>query len=179
MPYNLPNFDVQRISIGPAIIYVGAAGQTPTIDLGAVYEADLKITAEDAKFFAGSPAGLQWRQTKKVEATLTVKGLEWNLSTWQKTLGGYFGEEGNVETLYATGDIVDSMSLRAVHQTPSGGTIIIDFFKALPSSAPEVTFGFSPHQIPFTFSAVVAKYDFAGNALPANTMFKIVFQKPA
>ncbi|MEM4720577.1 MAG: hypothetical protein QXT73_00770 [Candidatus Methanomethylicaceae archaeon] len=179
MPYNLPAFNTQRISIGPAIIYIGQAGQTPTVDLGAVYEAELRFSAEETEFYAGAPSGLQWRRSRHLKATLTVKGLEWRLDSLQKAIGGLYAEEGDVEVLYATGDISEAVSLRAIHQMPSGGTIIIDFFRAIPTGYPDISFGYSPHQLPFTFSALVSKYDFEGNPLPSNTFFKLVFQKPS
>ncbi len=36
MPYNLPQFDTNRMSIGPCVLYIGPSGTTPTVDVGAV-----------------------------------------------------------------------------------------------------------------------------------------------
>lgn len=183
MPYNLPGYNVKRISIGPANIYIGVAGATPTIDLGAVYESTLKITSEEDKFYGGAPSNLKWRRAKHVEVSVIVKGLEWNLSTLQTAFGGYFSsnEAGGylTETYYATGDVSTAISLRLIHQTPSGGTLTFDMFKAVPMGFSDVSFGYAVHQLPYSFSAINSKYDYAGNALPSNTMFKIVFETPS
>jgi hypothetical protein len=181
MPTNLPNFDVQRLSIGPAVIYFGAAGTTPTTDLGAVRGADLKIAIETTKFLVGMPAVPSWYRFKAAEITLTVKGLEWNLNKIRRAIGGYYLEttQGNLytETLYGNFEFVDPLSLRLVHATPYGSTIIVDIFQALPGGADQYSFGYNVHEIPYVWHAVSTTYDWAGNALPPNTPYKITFQQ--
>jgi hypothetical protein len=181
MPINLPNFDVQRLSIGPAVIYFGAAGTTPTTDFGAVRDSTLKIAIETTKFLVGMPAVPSWYRFKSVEVTLTVKGLEWNLDKIRHAIGGYYLDvtQGslNTQTLYGSFEFVDPLSLRLVHLTPYGATITIDIYQALPGGSDQFAFNYNVHEIPYNFHAVSTMYDWGGNALPPNTPYKITFQR--
>lgn len=182
MPTNLPQFNTKRFSIGPAVMYLGVAGVAPTVDLGAVYEVAVKVTAENNKFLLGVPAVPQWYRFKTIEVTLTVKGLEWNLETIRKVMGGYYLQEtvGNtdVQTLYGTFEYVDPFSIRVLHKTPAGGTITLDVFRALPGGGGDFSFGQKVHEIPYTFHAISSPLDFEGNALPPNTAFKLKLETP-
>jgi len=181
MPLNLPQYDVTRLSIGPSIIYIGSALTTPTTDLGAVTSAEVKVNVELNKFFSGSPAVPHWYHFKNAEVSLSVKGLEWNLDKLRQVTGGYFYSETAggfiTETLYGTFEFVESLSLRLVHQTPSGATLILDIFEAVPGGSVDLRFAANTHEIPYVFYAVTATTDFAGNTLPPNTAFKLVYQK--
>lgn len=182
MPINLPQFNVKRFSIGPAIMYLGAPGVVPNTDLGAVTEVAVKIATESNKFLLGVPASPQWYRFKTVEVSLSVKGLEWNLDTIRKVMGGYYLQEtvGNtdVQTLFGTFEYVDSFSIRVLHKTPAGGTITLDIFRALPGGGFDVSFGSKVHEIPYTFHAISSTTDFDGNALPPNTSFKLKLETP-
>ena len=181
MPINLPNFDIRRLSIGPAIIYYGIAGTTPTLDLGAIRGAELKIAIETTKFLVGMPAVPSWYRFKSVEVTLTVKGLEWNLDKLRRSIGGYFldvtQDNLHTETLYGSFEFVDPVSLRMVHVTPYGATLMVDIYQAIPGGSDQLAFNYNVHEIPYTFHAVSSTYDWGGNALPPNTPYKITFQQ--
>jgi hypothetical protein len=182
MPMNLPQYNVKRFSIGPATMLLGVAGVLPTVDIGGVDEVAIKITAESNKFLLGVPAVPQWYRFKTVEVVLTVKGIEWNLDSIRKVMGGYLLEEtiGNtdVQTLYGTFEYVDAFSIRVLHVTPAGGTLTMDVFQALPGGGADFTFGTKVHEIPYTFHAIASSYDFDGNALPPNTAFKLKLETP-
>ncbi len=182
MPVNLPQYDTRRLSIGPAILYIGTAGSTPTVDLGAVQDSSIKVTAELTKFMLGVPAVPQWYRFKTVEVTLTVKGLEWNLDKIRQVIGGYYLTETvgstDVQTLYGTFEYVEPFSIRLIHQTPSGGTLTVDIFEALPGGGADLGFGSKVHEIPYTFHAISSSHDFEGNALPPNTAFKMKLETP-
>ena len=181
MPINLPQYDVQRLSIGPGVIYFGAAGVTPTVDFGAIHGADLKVTIEMTKFLVGMPAVPSWYRFKSVEVALTIKGLEWNLYKIKQAIGGWYlsQTQGNLytETLYGNFEFADPLSIRIVHATPSGATLTVDIYQAMPGGADQFSFQQNLHEMPYTFHAVSSQYDWGGNALPPNTPYKITFQQ--
>jgi len=182
MPYNLPSFDTRKLSIGPSVIYMGTAGQTPTTDFGAITSAEFKITYEVNKFFQGVPSAAKAYKFKSFEAVLTVKGLEWNLSKMSKATGGYlvttYPGSNTVQELYANLEYSDPISIRLVHQTPSGATVTIDVYNAYPGGIDGFNFAQSLHEFGYTFYAAAATTDFAGVALPPNTPFKMKLELP-
>lgn len=182
MPYNLPQYDTRKISIGPAVIYIGTAGQTPTTDLGAVSSSEFKTTYEVNKFFQGIPSVAKAFKFKSSETILTVKGFEWDFSKLSKAMGGYLVEsvEGNtnVQEYYANLEYADPISVRLSHVTPFGATLTIDLFNAYPGGIDGFQFASNVHEMSYTFYAAAATTDFAGNALPPNTPYKIKLELP-
>lgn len=179
MPMNLPQFNTTRFSIGPAVIYMGAAGVLPVTDFGAINSTEIKFNVENNKFLAGSPAVPHWYHFKTGDVSITVRGLEWDLYKLQKAIGGYYTTSTvgsyTTQTLYGTFEVVDALSLKIVHNTPSGSTITLEVYSALPGGGSEIKFGDKVHDFPFTFYPVVVPYDFSSTALPPNTSFKLIY----
>jgi len=179
MPYNLPYFDVSRISIGPSRILIGRANVLPSLDLGAVLGAELKIQAEVESLGSGSPKITKAVRITSAKAELTVTGLEWNPITFQYIFGGYVAVTTGVEMLYGNAENIEAFSMRLIHQSPAGGTLLIDFYRAAPSGSGSISLGYAVHNIPFTFSALSSPTDYMGNYLPRNSSYKITFYKGA
>lgn len=181
MPINLPQFDTTRFSIGPAVIYIGAAGVLPVTDFGAITSTEIKFNVETNKFVSGAPAVPHWYTFKSGEVTITIRGIEWDLYKLQKAVGGYYVTSTvggyTTQTLYGTFEVVDAMSMRIVHLTPTGSTVTLDVFSAIPGSGSEIKFGDKVHDFPFTFHPVAVTNDFTGNALPPNTSFTLTYVK--
>ncbi len=182
MPYNLPQFDTRKFSIGPSVVYIGAAGQTPTIDLGAVTAVEIKATYEMNKFFQNIPATATAYRFKSVETAVTFKGLEWDLSKIRRVMGGYYVETliggHTIQELYGNFEYADPVSLKVVHETPNGIVITIDVYNAYPGGNDGFHFTHALHEHSYTFHAAASATDFAGNALPPNTPFKIKVDMP-
>ena len=182
MPYNLPQFDVRKFSIGPAIVYIGVAGQTPTIDLGAIRSAEMKFTYELNKFYQGLPSVPRAMRFKLSDLTLTVKGLEWDFSKLSKTTGGYLVETIDgvslTQELYANLEYADPISVRLVHTTPSESILTVDLYNAYPGGTDSFAFAQNVHEMTYIFHAASSTIDFAGNAIPPNTPFKITLAMP-
>lgn len=182
MPINLPQFDTTRFSIGPAVLYIGSAGVLPVTDFGAITSTEVKFNVEHTKFISGSPAVPHWYHFKSGDVAITIRGLEWDLSKLQKAVGGYLTTSTvggyTTQSLYGTFEVVDALSLKIVHQTPTGGTITLEVYSAIPGGGSEIKFGDKVHDFPYTFYPVVTPYDFSSVALPPNTSFKLIYVRP-
>ena len=67
--------------------------------------------------------------------------------------------------------------MRLIHQSPAGGTLLIDFYRAAPTGSGSIQLGYAAHNFPFTFSALSSTTDYAGNYLPRNSSYKITFYR--
>ena len=169
MSYNVPSYETDRMSFGPGILYMGAPGTTPEVDVGAVkgdYELSFALSKLDVK--AGSP------QTKiktyTLEEDLKIKGtlIEWDMNNLAYILGaGVTSLSGSQEIFEFGGDMdTNNRALRFVHRTPDGGTIDIHIFKAegmgnLALAMKETDL----HEFPFEFNILEGTVDFENAAL--------------
>jgi len=165
---NTPTYTTKRLSFGPGVLYIGAAGATPMTDIGAVKTgATLTITRDKLEVKQGSPESLikQWVVSETVK--LDVVGLEWNLDNLQYAIGaGVISTNGDETDFGLGGDMeVTEASLKFVHQMPAGGTVEIDIWKAQSAGELSVSFGNDPHEFPYSFIALDSTTDWSGSAL--------------
>jgi len=168
---NVPSYNVKRLSFGPGILYLGAAGTTPTTDVGAVRAgATLAFTREKLEIKQGSPEQLIQQYVTAETVRLEVHGIEWNLENLRYALGaGEISSISGGQQMDFGGDMtITNCSVKFVHQMPAGGTVEVDIWKAQGQGEIEITFGMDPHEFPYVFLALVADTDWAGNTLPAN-----------
>ncbi|MBI4708247.1 MAG: hypothetical protein HY761_10055 [Candidatus Omnitrophica bacterium] len=182
MAYNVPTYDTTRFSFGPGVLYMGAPGTTPLIEVGAVKgNPEFSIERTLLEVFQGSPKSKVAQYATKEVAILKVSGIEWNFDNLAYALGaGVTGINGTVETFEFGGDMsVTNRALRFVHRTPDGSTIDLHLFKAEGSGKIAVAFNEEDtHEFPFEFHTLEGTTDFAGSALAANKKhFKIIRTK--
>jgi len=165
---NVPEYSTKRLSFGPGVLYLGAAGATPSQDIGAVKTgAVLTITRDKLEVKQGSPAQLiqQWVISESVK--LEVHGMEWNLENLKYAIGaGIIKTVTGGKTLELGGTMsIEECALEFVHQMPAGGTVIVDIWKAQAGGEIAITFGDDPHEFPYVFMGLNATTDWAGNPL--------------
>jgi len=178
MAYNVPTYEHKKFSFGPGILYMGAQGTTPEIEIGAVKgNASFAVTRERLEIFAGSPQTKIKQFAIKEEAIMKITGIEWDLDNLAYALGaGVTGVSNPDETFEFGGDMdVNNRALRFVHIQPDGSTIDLHIFKAEGSGALEIAFNETDtHEFPFEFHALEGSTDFEGSALAAKKkLFKI------
>lgn len=189
MPYNLPSFDTNRFSIGPCIVYLGAAGSTPTVDVGAVESgATLTTTRTKEEIFQGFPKTLVAQFATQETAALKLSGIEWNVTNLMYAMGaGSTTVAANQEVLDFGGQITfTEVALHVVHRTPNGWTVNIYIWQAQGDGSIEMNFGDTHHKMPYTFNAKVpwsnslrACVDWNNTTLvDGKQLFKIVIEKP-
>lgn len=168
MSFNVPSYETKRLSFGPGRLYISASGITPTTDIGAVDATmALKIKRTFLDLYQGSPKTLAERKCVQEDFDLEITAKEWNLSTMRFALGaGELTEAGTEQTLELGGDMefVD-VSLRFVHQTPNGGTVTVDVWKANGSGEVSVNHSDEWTNFPLKFSATEATTNWAGATL--------------
>jgi hypothetical protein len=175
MPFNLPAYDVEQFSFGPSVIYIGPVGHTPTIDVGAVRSGmNFAISRTLVDINQGNPATLVHSFVTAEAGTLNFTGLQWNLERFAEALGisptENMTEIGLGGTLY-----LQPFSLKVVHVTPVGVTYELRIWKARSSGELTLNFTDDPHEFSYSFHALVATTDWAGNVLPPGSqLFKLI-----
>ena len=181
MAYNVPNYDVNRLSFGPGVLSLLAltaggsgavlAGGTNLVDVGAVNSgATFQTTRTRLDVWQGSPKTLIDTFVTQEEATLTVQGIEWNLVNMNLALGaGLVTDTGVTTTIRFGGDLrVQDVAAKFVHVTPYGWTVTIRLWRAQGTGDLNLSFGDSIHEIPYAFKAAEALTQWGGSALGAS-----------
>lgn len=172
MAYNLPAYTTKRFSFGPGILYIGAPGSTPLVDVGAVKgDAKLDIKRTLLDIYQGSPQTLVQRYAIKEDVMLSVTGIEWNLTNLAYALGaGVTTQSGATEQLDFGGDMaMTSRAVRYLHLQPDGSTIDIQLFAT--NGKGEVNVAIKEkdtHEIAYEFSCIEGSVDFQNVAVAAN-----------
>jgi hypothetical protein len=168
--YNNPAFDTTRMTLGPGIIYIGPAGSTPTVDIGAVKgKATLTIERQEVEVRQGTPQLLVAKFAKQEDATLEITGIEWNLDRLaQVMMDGTTSLSGAIEKLKVGGrPTATPWALRFVHKAADGGTVEVDMWKVLGDS--KIAIGINDndmHDFPYKFTCMhPGATDWSGAAL--------------
>lgn len=175
MAYNVPVYDVQKFSFGPCVIYIGPAGVTPTIDVGAVRSgARYEVTRTLVDIRQGNPATIVHTFVTEESGTLTLTGLEWNFDNFARALG--VDEPSDPKRFDFGGYLyVKPVSIKIVHETPVGVTYHLYIWKARGGERISFNFTDDPHEFEFTFNSLLAQTDWAGNVLaPGAQLFRLV-----
>ena len=168
MAFNLPQYDVTKFSFGPAVIYIGPVGTTPTTDIGAVRSGmTLELGRTLVDINQGNPATLAHTFVTAESATLTVTGLELDFVKIAKVLGV---PEPSDPTEFGFGGFlyVTPVAIKIVHEMPVDNNLEIYIWKARGGAGFTMTFGDDPHEYSYTFNAIASVTDWAGNVLPAD-----------
>lgn len=182
MAYNVPSYESGRFSFGPGILYIGAVGTTPTIDIGAVKgDSELIIDRESLEMQQGSPQSVVKQYAIKETVGFKVSSVEWDLDNLSHALGaGVTSINGAEEILEFGGDMdYANVALRFVHRTPDGGTVDMHLFKAEGSGKLSIALKETDfHEFPFEFNILEGSLNFEGSALAdKKKKFKIIRTK--
>ena len=173
---NVPNYNVENLSFGPGVIYMGQVGSTPTSDIGAVdLGMELEHETDILEFVQGSPNRVVMELREEERVSFTFSGLEWRLENFDKYLGAGTFED---DTFEYGGDLsVIEASFRLVHQFPPrvgetvGSTVTIDIWKVRSEGDMDLVFEMSVHNFDVLFDAMQAEEDWAGNSLETGERF--------
>jgi hypothetical protein len=178
---NTPNYQVNRVSWGPAVLYLGAAGATPTVDVGAIAEdgVGFEFEVEKKEINQGNPKVpiIIFAQAQSVK--MSVTGIEWNFTNLAYALGaGNTTVSGTQETFAFGGDpVVKVSALRMVHQMGSGQTMIINVWRATSDGGVASKLGQDEHGFPMTFKALNATTNWGGASLAVTErLVQLVYQ---
>lgn len=173
MPYNVPTVTTDDISFGPAVLYAGVAGTTPTVDVGSITEdgITIEITSEKRSIAQGNPRIPVFAFSQAQGAMVKLTGIEWDYQNFAHALGaGVTTTSASEETFALGGDpILTEMALHVQHyMAVSGNTLNVYVWKAVSEGGLTLPLGQDEHQFEFSFMALRSETNWAGATLAAD-----------
>ena len=171
MPLNMPTVTTSRISFGPARVFLGVSGATPSTDIGAIRTDDgvtLEISNETKDIVQGNPKLIEYTFSQAQGAILKVTSIEWNWDRIAWALGsGRTTSAGGVDDLFWGGDpLVTTVAVHVQHQMPvSGNTLNVYVWKAVTETPPSLPFTSDEHAFELSFKAQRSATSWDGSAL--------------
>lgn len=170
MGFNFPTIDENKISYGPGRLFLGAAGATPTTDIGALGENGLTIEFENEVQFVeqGSPAMKVLPYSTKHGLNITVNSMQYDFNTFYAGLGsGLTTVSGGTRRYGFGGDPkINSISLHVQHKMPQPGhTLNIYGWKMAATGGTSIELQNQAHEMPWTWTALRASTKWGGGAL--------------
>jgi hypothetical protein len=183
MPLNMPTVTRDDISFGPARLFLGAAGATPTVDVGAIGEdgVTLEVTSENKDVFQGNPKLIEFSFATQQMANLKVTSIEWNFDNLKYAIGaGNTSSSGTFEKFAFGGEpCIEDVALHVQHQMcRTGDTLNIYIWRAQAAAAVSIPFTADDvHSFEYNWKALRADTDWAGNSLADDEqLFQILRQ---
>ena len=173
MPLNLPTIDRDSISFGPARLFLGLAGATPTVDVGAITEdgVSVEFASEMRDIMQGNPKLPELTFIQSQNVMVKVTSIEWDFDHLAYALGA--GNTTVSPTLATFGfggePCATEVALHVQHQMcRSGNTINVYVWRAVGEGNVTLPFTHDEHQFEFTWKALRAATDWAGASLPSD-----------
>jgi len=173
MPLNIPSGNTNDISFGPALVKMGVAGTTPSLDVGFISEdgVTLEIANETKDIVQGNPKLVEYTFSQTQGVNISFTSIEWDFTAFARVLGsGATTVTGTEETFMFGGDPLDtSIAIDIQHQMAvSGNTMNVYVWKAVAAGGLSVPFGADEHSFEMAFKAQRSATDWAGGTLPSN-----------
>jgi len=172
VPYNVPTVTTNDISFGPAVLYMGVAGATPTTDVGSITEdgVAVEVTSEKRTITQGNPKIALYTFTQAQAVMAKVTGIEWNFDRFADALGaGNTTVSGAAETFSWGGDpIVTRLAMHIEHyMAVTGNTMNVYLWEVVSESGLSLPFGHDEHSFEYSYQAQRVTTDWNSVALPA------------
>ena len=175
MPLNQATATIARVSFGPAVIYLGVMGATPSTELGLIKNDDgvtIELTADKRDITDGNPKLIEYTFTQAQGAMLKFTGIQWNLFTslWRGLGSGTTSSTGGHDKVNWGGDpLVSQCAIKVVHQMPvSGHTMNVYAWKCVPDAPPKLAFTHDEHAFELAFKVQRSSTDWNGTSLAYN-----------
>lgn len=170
MPLNLPTYDENNFSFGPGRLFLGAAGTTPTVDVGAITEDGIVISPENTTkdIFQGNPKTIVYTFNQQQGVIVEATGIEWNFTNLAYALGaGNTTSSGTEDTLtYGGQPLTSKVALHVQHQMAvTGHTMNAYIWQAVSNGNPVIPLTHDEHQFALSFKAQRVATDWSGAAL--------------
>ena len=173
MPLNLPTIDRDDISFGPARLFLGVVGATPTTDVGAITEdgVTVEFASEMRDIMQGNPKLIELEFIQAQSVMVRVTSIEWNFDSLVFALGaGNTSSSGTFEAFAFGGEpCVTEVALHVQHQMcQSGNTLNVYVLRAVGEGNVPLPFTHDEHQFEYSFKALRATTDWDSNALASD-----------
>ncbi len=180
---NVPSYTTSNFSFGPGRLFLGAAGTTPSVDVGGITEDGVKITVTSKKkdIFQGNPKLVIYTFAQEQGAMVEFSGIEWNQNLFEYGLGaGTTTSSASSDTLVFGGDpLVEQVAIHVQHQMAvPGHTLNAYVWQAVSDGDLAINLGADEHKFPYKYKAqrVTTAWDGATLATDAQ-LLKLYRQK--
>jgi len=183
MPLNIPSYTVNNFSFGPARLFLGASGTTPSVDVGGITEDGCKITLSSKKkdIFQGNPKLIAYTFAQEQGVSVEISGIEWDTDTMTYALGAAnTTNTSNEETLTFGGDpIVEKVAIHVQHyMAVAGHTLNAYVWTCVSDGDVEIGMNHDEHKFPYKWKAQRSTTDWAGASLAYDAqLMKLYRQK--
>jgi len=170
MPYNVPTITTNDISFGPAVLYLGPSGQTPTVDVGAIAEdgVSIEMSAEKKVITQGNPKLNVYTFTQAQSVMAKFTSIEWDFMNMGRALGAGATHSSGTELRWGGDPLVEELALHIQHyMAVTGNTMNVYLWKCVSESGVSPSFGADEHSFEYSFQALRSTIDWASVALPA------------
>ena len=173
MPLNIPTVDRDSISFGPARLFLGAAGATPTVDVGAITEdgVTVEFASEMKDITQGNPKLPELSFIQSQNVMVKVTSIEWDFTSLSYALGaGNTSASGTFEAFAFGGEPCPTeVALHVQHQMcRSGNTLNVYVWRAVGEGNASLPFTHDEHQFEYGWKALRAATDWASNVLASD-----------
>lgn len=173
MPLNLPTITRDDISFGPAVLFLGAAGTTPTTDVGAISEdgVTVEFASETKSIMQGNPKLIELEFIQSQSVMVRVTSIEWNFDSLLFALGaGNTSASGTFEAFAFGGEpCVTEVALHVQHQMcQSGNTLNVYVWRAVGEGNVSLPFTHDEHAFEYSWKALRSATDWQPVSLAAD-----------
>lgn len=182
MPLNLPTIDRDSISFGPARLFLGLAGATPTTDVGAITEDGISVefASEMRDIMQGNPKLPELTFIQSQSVMVKVTSIEWDFDHLAYAMGAGNTTVSPTLSTFAFGGepCVTEVALHVQHQMcRSGNTINVYVWRAVGEGNVTLPFTHDEHQFEFSWKALRADTDWAGASLPSDEQLVAILRE--
>jgi len=183
MPLNIPSYTTNNFSFGPGRLFMGAAGTTPTVDVGGITEDGITVEPENTTrdIMQGNAKEIVYTFNQQHGVVVNCTGIEWDVTHLAYALGaGNTTEGAGEDTLTFGGDpITKQVAIHIQHQMAvTGHTLDVYVWQAVSNGNVPLPFTHDEHQFAMSFKAQRVATDWAGAALASTaTLMKVARTK--
>jgi hypothetical protein len=183
MPYNIDsNGNTDNISFGPAVVYLGPSGATPTASVGYVGEdaVTLEVMSTKRDIEQGNPKTIEFSFATQQKVKVSWQGIEWDQDLIQYAVGaGNTYVSPSVQTWTIGGDpIVETVAIKVQHyMAKAGDTLTCNVWKARADGTVSIGFSAEEHKFANAYEAMRSPTNWGGATLAVDEqLFQMVRQ---
>lgn len=173
MAYNIDSTgDTNNVSFGPAIVYIGPSGATPTASVGYVGEDAITIEIASTKrdISQGNPKTIEFSFATEQSVKVSWQGIEWDQNLIQYAIGAgntYADIALSLQTWSFGGDpIVETVAIKVQHyMAKAGDTLTINVWKARADGNVSLGFSAEEHKFANAYAAMRSATNWGGAVL--------------
>lgn len=168
--YNVPTYTESNFSFGPGRVFMGAAGATPTVDVGLIGEdgVSFEFVNDKKDLFAGNPKAAVYRFNQSQGLKVSFSGVEWDFTRFAYAIGaGTTTSTSPSDTMVFGGDpITKKVAILVQHQMAvAGHTLNAYLWTAVSDGGLSVKLGQDEHMFQYAWTCLRSTANWGADAL--------------